>query len=62
MRNDAVAPFIAINISNLDEANLANGKKCTKESLGNKCARHQILAGPKATNTVIMSKCDKSKS
>jgi hypothetical protein len=34
MRNDAVAPFIAINISNLDEANLANGKKCIKESLG----------------------------
>ena len=34
MRNYSVVPSIAINISNLDEANLADGKNLPKKNLG----------------------------
>jgi len=34
MRNSSVVPSIAINISNLDEANLADGKNLPKKNLG----------------------------
>ena len=44
MRNYSVAPSIAINISNLDEANLADGKNLPKKKF-----RQAIKsAGPKA--------------